>query len=91
MQFDPAPTIDHKENLVLYAKAGCKPINGWSASRTGTNVYNVSYDFDNGGGGEQQAIWSVNIVTKQVKYLKQKQPAKVRRFFHEKHVTYAAA
>ena len=60
---------DIEENLALYAKAGCKPINGWSASRTGTNVYNVSYDFDNGGGGEQQAIWSVNIVTKQVKYL----------------------
>jgi hypothetical protein len=60
---------DIEDNLALFATSGVKPINGWSASRSGANVYNVSYDFDDGGKGEQQAIWSVNIVTKQVKYV----------------------
>ncbi len=46
-----------EENLALFEKAGTKPIKGWSATLTGANVYNVSYDFDDGGQGEQQAIW----------------------------------
>src|SRR5207248_3767445 len=60
---------DIEENLALFAQGGVRPLKGWRATLAGSNVYNVSYDFDDGGAGEQQAIWSVNIVTKQVKYV----------------------
>ncbi len=45
---------DIEENLALFAKGGVKPIHGWSASRSGASVYNVSYDFDDGGEGRER-------------------------------------
>jgi hypothetical protein len=62
---------DIEENLALFTKpgTGVTVAKGWSAASTGTSMFNVSYDFIDGGSGEKQAIWSVNIATKQVKYV----------------------
>lgn len=62
---------DIEENLALFTKpgTGVKPGKGWSAAPAGPSLFNVSYDFINGDEGEQQAIWSVNVATKQVKYV----------------------
>jgi hypothetical protein len=64
---------DIEENLKLLTQpgAGLRPGKGWSATRAGKNVYNVSYDFIDGASGEKQAIWSVNTATRQVKYVNQ--------------------
>jgi hypothetical protein len=61
---------DIEENLALFTRrgTGITRAKGWTAVPTGSNVYNVSYDFIDGS-GEKQAIWSANIVTKQVKYI----------------------
>jgi hypothetical protein len=48
---------------------GVTAAKGWSAIASGPNVYNVSFDFNDGSSGEKQAIWSVNTATKQVKYV----------------------
>jgi hypothetical protein len=62
---------DIEENLALYTTPGTGVTNGkgWSATPAGANLYNVSWDFIDGSQGEQQAIWSVNTATKQVKYV----------------------
>ena len=62
---------DIEDNLALFTKpgTGVTLAKGWSATSTGTNTFNVSYDFIDGGSGEKQAIWSVNVATKQVKYV----------------------
>jgi len=62
---------DIEENLALFTKPGTGVTRGkgWSATTAGTNLFNVAYDFMDGSNGEQQAIWSVNTVTKQVKYV----------------------
>lgn len=62
---------DIEENVKLFTQpgTGVRPAKGWSATLATANVYNVTYDFIDGSQGEKQAIWSVNIRTKQVKYL----------------------
>ncbi len=42
---------------------------GWSAAPSGAGQYNIKYDFIDGSAGEKQAIWSVNLATKQVSYV----------------------
>ena len=62
---------DIEENIKLFTQpgTGLRPAKGWSATPADKNVYNVAYDFINGSSGETQAIWSVNIATRQVKYV----------------------
>lgn len=62
---------DIEENLKLFMTpgTGVTAAKGWSAVASGPNVYNVSFDFNDGSSGEKQAIWSVNTATKQVKYV----------------------
>jgi len=62
---------DIEENLKLFMTPGTGVIagKGWSATAAGANVYNVSFDYNDDGRGERQAIWSVNTATKQVKYV----------------------
>jgi len=62
---------DIEENLDLFTKPGkgVKRGKGWSATPAGANLYNVVFDYMDGSKGEQQAIWSVNTATKQVKYV----------------------
>ena len=47
---------------------GLTPGKSWSATPAGPNIYNVSYGYIDGR-GEKQAVWTVNIATKQVKYV----------------------
>jgi hypothetical protein len=62
---------DIEENLKLFMTpgTGVTAAKGWSAISGGQNVYNVSFDFNDGSSGEKQAIWAVNTATKQVKYV----------------------
>jgi hypothetical protein len=62
---------DIEDNLALFTQpsTGVRPGKGWSAMSAGANLYNVAYDFIDGGQGEKQAIWSVNAATKQVEYV----------------------
>jgi hypothetical protein len=62
---------DIEENLKLFTQpgTGVRPAKGWSATPAGKNVYIVAFDFIDGSSGEKQAIWSVNIATRQVKYV----------------------
>jgi len=64
---------DIEENIALFLKpgSGVTQGKGWSATHTGSNTFNVAYDFIDASRGEQQAIWSVNNVTKQVNYVNQ--------------------
>jgi hypothetical protein len=48
---------------------GIRVAKGWSAKAAGRNTYEVSFDFINGKAGEEQAIWSVDLASKSVKYL----------------------
>jgi hypothetical protein len=62
---------DIEENIKLFTQpgTGVKPAKEWSATPAGKNIYNVAYDFMDGSQGEKQAIWSVDVTTKQVKYV----------------------
>lgn len=62
---------DIEDNLKLFMKPGTDVIAAkrWSAEVTGPNSYNVSFDFNDGSSGEEQTTWSVNTVTKEVKYV----------------------
>lgn len=62
---------DIEENLALFTQPGTGVTlgKGWTATPAGPNLYNVSWDFIDGGEGEKQAIWSVNTSTRQVKYV----------------------
>jgi hypothetical protein len=64
---------DIEQNLTLFTQpgTGVRPAKGWSATPAGKNVYIVAYDFVDGSSGEKQAIWSVNMATRQVKYVNQ--------------------
>ena len=64
-----ATDIEENLNLFMTPGTGVTAAKGWSATAAGPNLYNASFDFNDGGNGERQAIWSVNIVTKQVKYV----------------------
>ncbi len=64
-----ATNIEQNLKLFMSPGTGVSVAKGWSATARGSDVYNVSFDFNDGGKGEKQAIWSVNMATKQVKYV----------------------
>ncbi|HEV2498971.1 MAG TPA: hypothetical protein VGY31_05275 [Terriglobia bacterium] len=68
--FGPADRdVEHVIAYFMQPQTGVKPGKGWSATSAGGNLYNVTYDFIDGGAGEKQAVWSVDIATKRVKYV----------------------
>lgn len=63
-------SADVEENIRWFMEnPGIKPARGWSAKRTQGDSYTVSFDFINGEEGEQQAIWSANLATAEVRYI----------------------
>lgn len=50
---------------------GLRSGSGWSAINVGGNKYRVAYDFVNGDRGNEQALWEVDVSTKQVRYINQ--------------------
>lgn len=62
---------DIEDNIKLFESPGTGVLagNGWSATRAGADAYTVSYAFIDGPAGEKEATWSVNVTTKQVKYV----------------------
>jgi hypothetical protein len=60
-----------EENIKLFEEPGTGVLagKGWSAIPAGSSVYTVSYGFVDGAAGEKEATWSVNLATKQVKYV----------------------
>jgi len=48
---------------------GIKKGKEWSAQAKASTIYEVSYDFINGGAGEQQATWTANLANGEVKYI----------------------
>jgi len=61
---------DVQANLDLYLSApGLQPGKGWSATAKSPTVFEVSYDFVNGSQGEQQAVWTANVASGDVKYV----------------------
>jgi hypothetical protein len=61
---------DVQANLDLYMSSpGLRQGKGWSATPKSPTVFEVSYDFMNGGEGEQQAVWTANIASGEVKYV----------------------
>lgn len=60
------------EEIIRYFTApgtGVRPGKGWAATSTGANAYRVTYDFIDGGAGEKQAIWLVNLAGRRVTYV----------------------
>lgn len=63
-------TGDVQAVVDLYTTSpGVKVGNGWSAKETGPNTYDVSFDFIDGGLGEEQALWRADLKSGQVKYV----------------------
>jgi hypothetical protein len=61
---------DIQANLDLFLSApGVRPGKGWSATAKGPTVFEVSYDFIDGSTGEQQALWTANLASGEVKYV----------------------
>jgi hypothetical protein len=62
---------DIEDNVKLFESPGTAvtQAKGWSATPNGTGIYTVVYDFNDGATGEKQAIWTVNMTTKNVKYV----------------------
>lgn len=61
---------DIQANIDLYLVApGMRLGKGWSAKAKGQSLFEVSYDFINGDEGKQQAIWTANVSTGNVKYV----------------------
>jgi hypothetical protein len=61
---------DVQANLDLYLiSPGMRLGKEWSAKAKTPTAYEVSYDFIDGGEGEQQAIWSANLSSGEVKYV----------------------
>jgi hypothetical protein len=61
---------DVQANLDLFMTSpGMRVGKEWSAKAKTPTEYEVSYDFINGGEGEQQAIWSANLSSGEVKYV----------------------
>jgi len=64
-----ATDVESNVKLFLNSGNGLGVGSGWSAKQQASDVYEVSYDYINGSVGEDKAIWSANIATKQVKYV----------------------
>jgi hypothetical protein len=61
---------DIQANIDLYMSSpGLRAGTEWTAKAKSATVFEVSYDFINGGLGETQAIWTANIASGEVKYL----------------------
>jgi hypothetical protein len=63
---DSGKILDAKFNLLLPPVPAGK---GWTSTLTAADTYNVVYGFNDGKAGEKEAIWTVNMTTKQVKYV----------------------
>lgn len=50
---------------------GLSPGRGWIAKAEQGKTYTVTYDFIDGKAGSSQAIWSVDLGTKKVRYINQ--------------------
>jgi hypothetical protein len=55
-------------NFMMSPGTGMTQNKGWSARQDGDH-YLVSFDFNNGAQGEEQAIWSVDMTSKKVAYV----------------------
>lgn len=61
---------DVEANVELFFKdTELQPAKGWTAKAAGSDSYEVTYDFINGKAGHDQAIWSVNLKTGEVRYV----------------------
>jgi hypothetical protein len=60
-----------QENIAVFTQpgTGVKLGRGWRAEPTASNTYQVSWNFIDGPAGSKDAIWTVNMATKQVKYV----------------------
>lgn len=61
--------VEHVIAYFMQPHGGAKPGKGWSATPAGGKLYNVAFDYIDVGAGEKRAVWSVNIATKQVRYV----------------------
>ncbi len=60
---------DVQANLDLFISSpGLSARKGWAAKAKSPAVYEVSFDFIDGDKGEQQALWTANLTTGEVKY-----------------------
>lgn len=61
---------DVQANVDLFMSSpGIKAGKGWAAKRQRPTIYQVTYDFIDGTQGDEQAIWSANIASGEVKYV----------------------
>jgi hypothetical protein len=61
---------DIEANVGLFMTSpGLRTMGGWSAKKSDKGRYLVSYDFNNGDSGEQQAIWEFDSTTKNVRFI----------------------
>lgn len=60
---------DIQANVDCFMSWGLRPAKGWAARKTGTKTFEVSFDFVNGDAGEEQAIWTANLATGEVRYV----------------------
>jgi hypothetical protein len=63
--------VEHVIAYFMQPHGGVKSGKGWSAAPAGGKLYSVTFDYVDVGAGEKQAVWSVNIATKHVKYVNQ--------------------
>lgn len=61
--------VENCIRIFMQTSSELTPNKGWSATPKSTNVYAVSYDFNDGSLGEQQAMWEADLISKQVKYI----------------------
>jgi len=64
-----ATNIEENVKLFMSPGTGVRPGKGWSAKSQGNRVYLVSCNFINGTSGEDEAVWSVDLKSKSVKYV----------------------
>lgn len=64
-----ATDIDTNIELFMNSGNGLHPLSGWSAKPDAAGGYEVRYEFVNGALGNEAALWSTNLKTKQVKYV----------------------
>jgi len=64
-----ATDVETNISLFMSAPAFCRPARGWSAHTSDADMFEVVFDFIDGGAGEKQAIWSVDLKTGKVKYV----------------------
>jgi hypothetical protein len=64
-----ATDVETNISLFMSTPVCCRPGKGWSAKAGGADTFEVGFDFIDGGAGEKQAIWRVNLKTGAVTYV----------------------